>query len=722
MTPDQGPKSRALIAKRFARRLAAALGLAALLAVVVALPGHLEAARLTSAPEKGEEPALPQAPAALPEGVITAPGEVLPTGPPAATVPALSMPQRVAQRLVTMDFRDVELRELVKTMSELTGRNFIVDNRVKGTVTIISPKQITLDEAYRVFLSVLEINGFTTVPAGAVIKVMPTRDARERAVQTGRSDLFAESAGEDKVVTQIIPLRYADSEELRTKFKELTSRDSIVVAYQPTNTLIVTDLLSSIERLMKIIQEVDVEGIQEKLTVVPLRFAAARMMAEELTGVIGGQQGQGRRVARPGAAQGAPFKVTADERTNSLIIVADLPKTQEVLALVEKLDVETPRGKDRVHVYYLENAIAEDLAKVLTGVVQDKAKSAAGAAGTVVKAATIIEDVTISPDKATNSLVITASPSDYQVLEGIIRKLDVMRAQVLVEAFIAELSFSKTRNLGTSWLVGNVQNAGTSKPVSFGGFNPQVPGATIADLATFIGTGGTAFGILKAAGTVSAGALIRAIETDSDTNILSTPTLLTMDNEEAEIVVGEQRPFLKSDLSSAVAGGDQPSTSITKTFEYKDVGLKLKFTPHVTNGKYVRMKIYQEMKDVLKDASGPPESGAIATTNRSANTTVMVQDGETIVIGGLIQENRTDSTSQVPCLGSLPLVGWAFKTTSKDKKKTNLIVLITPHIVTCPDDIRSLTDLKREEMNEITRQFHEESQQAIKRNLELLLQ
>jgi len=691
------------------------------LGALAAVPAEVAwGARLTAAPD-----ALPERTAAQ------GPPPLLPTGPLAVSVPQVSLPAVAAQRLVTMDFRDVDLKELIKTMSELTGRNFIIDNRVKGSVTIISPKQITLDEAYRVFLSVLEINGFTTVPAGAVIKIMPTRDARERAIMTGRSDIFNKDAGEDKVVTQIIPLKYADCEELRTKFKELTSRDSIVVAYQPTNTLIVTDLLSSIERLMKIITEVDVEGVKDKLTVIGLKHAASRMLAEELEGVFGDSAGI-RRGIRPGMAPtpgGGSLKVKPDERTNSLIIVADWQKTQDVLALVDKLDVETPRGTDRVHVYYLENALAEDLAKVLTGVVSDKgAKPAAGAAGGTAAptAAAIIESVSISPDKATNSLVITAAPSDYQVLESIIRKLDVMRAQVLVEAFIAELSFSKAKQLGSSFLVSNANadKSSSNAPISFGGFNADA--TTLAGLLANPATpaGGAIVGVLKGftfggKTMFSAGALIKAIETDADTNILSTPHLLTMDNEEAEIVVGEQRPFLKSDLSSVTSGD---STSVTKTFEYKDVGLKLKITPHITQGKYVRMKIYQEIKDFLPDASGPPESGAIATTNRSASTTVAVGNGETIVIGGLIQEKRVDSVSKLPCLGNIPLLGWAFKTTSGTKNKTNLIILITPHIVTSPDDIRSLTNLKREEMNEITRQFHEETQMDLKRNLEMLLQ
>jgi general secretion pathway protein D len=698
----------------------AARTLALVVAVSLLTPGPVavQAARLSAAPDIEER---------QPRTIIPGPPTPgLPTGAPTPTVPEVSLPQQMAKRLVTMDFRDVDLKELIKTMSELTGRNFIIDNRVKGTVTVISPRQLTLDEAYRVFLSVLEINGFTTVPAGAVIKIMPSRDARERAIMTGRADAFSSSAGEDQVVTQIIPLRYADCEDLRTKFKEMTSRDAIMVAYQPTNTLIVTDLLSSIERLMKIIDEVDVEGIKEKLTVVPLRFAAARMMAEELTSVLGGQAGA-RRIVRggPPTAEGS-FKVTADERTNALIIVADLPKTQEVLALVDKLDVETPRGKDRVHVIYLENALAEDLAKVLTGVIQDKAAKGTAATGAAASPATIIENVTISADKATNSLVITASPSDYGVLESIIKRLDVMRAQVLVEAFIAELSLSKARNLGSRFLVSNLNadKASSDAPISFGGFNADA--TTLAGLLSNPATaaGGTLVGVLKgftlgSSVKLSAGALVEALENDADTNILSTPHLLTMDNEEAEIVVGEQRPFLKSDLSSVT--GDAAS-SITKTFDYKDIGLKLKITPHITANKYVRMKVYQEIKDFLPDASGPPESGAIATTNRSASTTVMVQQGETVVIGGLIQEKRTDSTSQVPCLGSIPVLGWAFKTTAKKRDKTNLIILITPHIVTCPEDIRTLTDLKREEMNEITRQFHEETQEDLKRNLDLLLQ
>ncbi|MFH0810182.1 MAG: type II secretion system secretin GspD [Pseudomonadota bacterium] len=706
----------------------AATGFVVLLGMAAFMPGHLEAARMTPAPEvPAAEGAGPMNPADAASGMALG----LPSGLPNGGDPG-GMNSGMGQRMVTMDFREVDIKELIKTISELTGRNFIIDSRVKGAVTIISPRQITLNEAYRVFLSVLEINGFTTVQAGAVLKIMPTRDAGGRAVETGRSEAFAHCAGEDKVVTQLIPLKYADCDDLATRLKPMVSREAIIVPYQLTNTLIVTDLLSSIERLLKVIHEVDVEGMKEKLTVIPLRHAAARTLAEELTGVLGGGDRSGLRPRAVGMnqGQGTVFKVTADERTNSLIIVADLPKTQEVLALVEKLDVETPTGTDRVHVYSLQNAVAEDLAKVLTGVIQDKTSKSAGG-GAPPGAAPVSDNVTISADKATNSLVITAAPSDYAVLESIIAKLDIMRAQVLIEAFIAELSFSKTRSLGSSFLLSDVKQGdlkGQTSPTSFGGFNTGTMGALLANPAT--AAGGTVIGILKGivggatdakgnkTGAITAGTLIQALESDADTNILSTPTLLTMDNEEAEIFVGEQRPFLKSDLSSVVSSSD---TSVSKTYEYKDVGLRMKITPHVTSNKFVRMKVFQEIKGVLK-VEGTPESGAISTTNRSANTTVVVRDGETIVIGGLIQETRDNVTSKTPCLGNIPVLGWAFKTTSKEKHKTNLIVLITPHIVTSPEDIRNLTDLKREEMNDITRQFHEESQQAIKRNLELLLQ
>ena len=279
--------------------------------------------------------------------------------------------------------------------------------------------------------------------------------------------------------------------------------------------------------------------------------------------------------------------MTADERTNSLIIVADLPKTQEVLALVEKLDVETPRGKDRVHVYYLENALAEDLAKVLTGVVQDKgAKAAAGPGRRRPRPRPSSSPVTISPDKATNSLVITAAPNDYQVLEGIIRKLDVMRAQVLVEAFIAELSLSKSQQPGLL-LPGEQPNPEVLRPQrrarspSAASTPTQHPGRRCSPTpppGPAAAIGAYSRGSPRRHGHDNGGRPHQGHSSrDADTNILSTPHLLTMDNEEAEIVVGEQRPFLKSDLTSTE--GDGP---ITKTFEYKDVGLKLKITPHIT--------------------------------------------------------------------------------------------------------------------------------------------
>ncbi|MFH1139335.1 MAG: type II secretion system secretin GspD [Pseudomonadota bacterium] len=596
---------------------------------------------------------------------------------------------------VTLDFRDVDIRVVAKFISELTGRNFIFDNKVREKVTVFSPTKVTPEEAYQLFEMVLKIHGFTTVPTGGIIQIVPSQDARTmdvetRAVLPGRSE-----AKDDRVVTQLIRLKHADAAEMRGLMQPLMARSGLLMSYDSGNILIVTDYASNIDRLVSIIRAVDVEDEGARLSVIKINHASAKDMASELEVVLKGPAQKGQQ-----AAGRLDYKVVPDERTNSLIILARQSETKTIRDLVRELDAPSPRGSDRIHVYFLKNAVAEDLAKVLSELTgKEAAAQQKGGPSRLV----LQEEVFITAEKATNSLIIRAERQDFLVLKNIIEQLDIQRAQVLVEGVIMEMSVSKANSLGAEWRLLDFPEEGSNAITGFGGTN--LPGESTSGLISsvmsnpFSGAGGLVLGAARGTITygdttyLNIGALVQALESDSDINILSTPHLLTMDNEEARIVVGEERPFLKSSLATDTGS---TSPSITKTYDFKDLGLTLKITPHITQGEYVKLKIFQELKSFKSEV----EAGAVTSTKREAETTVQVRDGETVVIGGLIDDTGREVHSKVPCLGSVPLLGWAFKTRSQSADKKNLLILISPTIVRTADQLKTLTEKKRLEMKD----------------------
>jgi general secretion pathway protein D len=600
-----------------------------------------------------------------------------------------STEKRPDKPYVTIDFDNVDIGIFIKFISELTGKNFVVDKAVKGRVTIISPTKISVDEAYKVFESVLEVHGFTTVPAGKVIKIVPAVQARSKDIQT-RLRQEAISA-EDKVVTQLIPLRYADPNELKKLFAPLISKSSVIVSYPPTGMLIVTDVLSNIKRLLRIIDAIDVEGIGEEISIVPLKHATASNMEKTLNTLF---QTRAARTKK-GATLTPEIKIVADERTNVLIVMASEYDTLKIKQLIDLLDRETPPGEGDIHVYYLENANAEELVTVLMAIpTKQTAEEKKG------KAPVISKEVQIVADKATNSLVITANKEDYLILEDVIRKLDIVRRMVYIEALLMEVDVGKGFDLGVRWVVGD-EEVGTRDGKKIGAFGasnvgPNVfptvdPGTGIVSLAQ-----GLTLGVLGESITIGGisfpniGAVIRAFQTDSDVNILSTPQIMTLDNEEAEIVVADNIPFLtRQDITTAEVTFSQ--------YEFKDVGVTLRITPQINQERFVRLNIYQEVAQVVEQE----EVGLPTTLTRKAKTTVTVKDGNTLVIGGLIDETLTGQTSSVPCLGNIPLLGWLFKSTSKSGDKKNLFIFLTPHIVENPAEAKKIYEEKREEIERV---------------------
>jgi len=590
-------------------------------------------------------------------------------------------------RYVTIDFNDVDIALFIKFISELTGKNFVVDKAVRGKVTIISPTKISVKEAYKVFESVLEVHGFTAIPAGSVVKIVPAVEARSKNIETRLREEAIDP--EDKVVTQLIPLEYANPDELKKLFTPLISKSSVMVSYAPTGMLIVTDVLSNLKRLLHIVKVIDVVGIGEEISVIPLQHATASVLVKSVTSIFQTKARKGRAPVSPG------IKVVADERTNSLIIAGTEDDIIRVRQLIALLDKEMPRGEGDIRVYYLQNANAEDLAQVLTALPSKQGK--APAAG---KAPVISKEVQIVADKATNSLVITSNKDDYLILEDVIKKLDIPRRMVYIEALLMEVSVDKRFELGVQWQVAD-DHIGSYEEKDIGTFGASTPsqsqfpsiGATSGIVSL---PPGLSFGVLGETITISGiefptiGAVVRAFQSDGDIHILSTPQIMTTDNEEAQIVVAKNIPFLtRKETTSADID--------YSNYEFKDVGTTLKITPQINRERFVRLKLYQEVSQVVE----PSEIGLPTTLTRQAETTVLIKDGNTVVIGGLIDETLSQGTYRVPCLGNIPVFGWLFKSTGRSGDRTNLFVFLTPHIIENSLEAQQVYEEKKEQIDSV---------------------
>ena len=610
--------------------------------------------------------------------------------------------QTGAGRFVSIDFNNVDINVFIKFMSELTGSNFVVDDRVKGKVTIISPAKISVDEAYMVFLSVLEVHGYTTVKAGRVTKIVPAPDARSKNIKT----ILQSEAGnpDDKVVTQLIHLKYAEPEDIKRLFAPLISKNSVILAYQPTNTLIVTDVYSNIRRLMRILGTIDIPGIGHEISVIPIEYAVAANLVKVLDSVF---QTTVKTAKKDNG--GKTIKLVADERTNTVVLLASEVDTERVSRLIRLLDRETPRGQGAIHVYYLENADAEELAKVLQELPAKKEATEKG-----VNTAVVSEKVKIRADAATNSLIIMAEKDDYLVLEDIIKKLDIPRAMVYIEALIMEVNVDKDFRLGTEWVVGDDTTIGGRDAVIGGGFaggasggdagynNLSTGGSTAEIGGTTVTIPGTVplppgfslgvFGEAISLGSVvfpSIGAVIQAYKKDKDVHILSTPQILTTDNQKASITVGKNVPY-------------QTRTSTTdndtyNSFEYKDVGKTLEITPQISKDGMIRLQLKLTVETLESTTDNRP-----TTLKRTIETTVMVKDKNTVVLGGLIDDTIANTIYKVPCLGDLPLASWLFKSKANSGSKTNLYIFMTPKVVNTQDQAHDVYEEKMDYMQGLT--------------------
>jgi general secretion pathway protein D len=583
---------------------------------------------------------------------------------------------------ITLDFQQADIRAIVKFMSELTGVNYLIDNRVKGTVTIITPSPVTKEEARQIFESILEVQGYAIVPAGSVQKIVPAVDAKQKGVSVRGVDEAKPPAKTDALVSQLIRLKHVEAAQLVPVLRPLISPNSYLAAHAPSNTLIITDYASNVRRIVEMVDLLDVPEQGPALEVFSLHYASALKLAETLNKAFPGEK-----------TQAFPAKFLADDRTNSLVALVPKRVLAEVRRVVTQLDRPPSKEGDYIHVYYLKNADAEGMAKVLTDMIQHlkggTKESPAGAGALEGN----MRPVSIMADKATNALVIGADPQDYDTLRTVIEKLDIRRLQVYVEGLVMEVTSDLQKEFGVEWRTTNdftKPNAGPSFIGQTSFTNPSNPNnINVASANPFL-LNGLAIGVVDGLITwqgqqyLNLGALVTALQSDTGVNILSTPNLLTMDNEEAEIVVGQNVPFLTGTVPTT-NGVTNPFQTITR----EDIGLKLRVTPQITTGDSIRLEIYEENSSIVPGTVSNPQG--LLTNKRSIKTTVVVRQGQMVALGGLIENQDNDSVTKVPLLGDVPLLGHLFRSTTHERKKTNLLVFLQPTVIRRPQDLEALS-------------------------------
>ncbi len=582
---------------------------------------------------------------------------------------------------ITLNLKDADIRALISTVSKFTGKNFIIDPRVKAKVTVVSANTLTPEAVYEVFLSVLQVHGYAAVPTGSVIKIVPAVNAKQGPLPlSSKRDNYAS----DELITKIIRLDHVPASQLVPILRPLVPQQGHLAAYNPTNTLIITDHAGNIRRLLKIIAGVD-RPDSDELEIIPLKHASASELVRILNSLSAA--GKGKDVSKK-------VKMVADDRTNSVLVAGDRSARLRIRATVSFLDTPLEDGGGNTHVIYLKYAKAENMVKILTGLKEKGGKSSRPVKGKAAPAkvttgSTISQNAIIQGDDETNALIITADPNTVKNLKAIIRQLDIRRAQVLIEAIIAEITANKNKDVGVGLVIDGSQRDTGALPIGLSNL------AGVGDLlaSAIAGTppvlsGGLTLGLGEETNSgVRYGAILRALQTDGNSKILSTPSVVTLDNEEAELIVGENVPFVTGNFTGS---GSNDPTNPFQTIERQDVGLTLKVTPQINEGDTVKLVIEQETSSVQDDTEG----AGLRTRKRSIKTSVLVDDGGILILGGLMQEQEDESESKIPLLGDIPLLGFLFRSSSTTKTNQNLMVFLRPSILRDRKDADTLTNEK----------------------------
>ena len=582
---------------------------------------------------------------------------------------------------IVLNFSDVDISTMVKFISDLTGKNFIMDDRVKGKISVFSPSKLSVEEAFSVFTSVLELKGFTVVQAGRVYKIVPTNVAKQEGMRliSGKE----KAPVNESYVAQVISLDRIPSQDAATFLQPVVSKDGYIASFGPANLLLVVDSALNIQKILDIVKAIDSDMRRDGAELVFLQHAAADNVADVVKEWLFGRDRSTKPGAQATTAQGKSGGIggllVPDTRLNALIIFGNEKDKAEIKKIIAMIDVPPPSSSSKINVYYLENADATEVSKVLEGMIKGTTTTGTQAAAAAPQQ-TAFEGtkISITADKATNSLVIMASPADYQNLLQVIQKLDRRRRQVFVQALVAEVSLDKLRELGNQLGVagagsdGNVAAAGVFDPFNFLAMaNPQQ--AAVVKVLEGL------------ANNVSFSMNLKLLDQNGAINVLSNPNIMTSDNKEAEIFVGENIPLISSTNLSSTGLSQQ-------SVERKDTGITLKITPQITEGEYIKLDIYQEISAV-KQSKG--QAVDLVTTKRSAKTSVVVKDTDTVVIGGLIANREEENIDKIPFLGDIPLLGYLFKTKQTRRQKTNLMILLTPRIVRDAADMVTVTERQK---------------------------
>lgn len=618
-----------------------------------------------------------------------------PAAEPAPAAPSPAAPRRGSDAgLIELNFRNVDILSFIQVMSQAMNVPMAWDERdIKGKITVVSPRRFSRADAFKIFETVLDMQGFTVIRRedSPLVQIVPAKDAARYPNPTVTGESQA-GPGPGGFVTQIIPLRFADANQIRTAIQQLQSKTAAVAVYPPGNLLIVSDTQDNIQRLLGIIHELDTEPGDVEYVVIRLKYGSTRLLAPILTNLFNLRRAAPGQPGQPGQQD---LRIVSDDRTNSLILVGDTFALSKVRELLDALDVPGVVQNIGVRVFKLQNADAEELTKILRDVrlspqigqasgagygaapaviPGQPPTSGAGAFGSSALSSSFGPGTGITADKASNSLVVFGSPEFISAIEELVSKLDLRRQQVFVQVLIMEMTLDKSLNLGIRWQA--------SSPVGDSVIGAGNPNAAPQPLANALASGqGAAIGVvgnqINFGGQTftSFSAFIQATRQDQDLNVLANPQLLTLNNEEAEINVSQVIPVSAKILTNV-------NNQTTTEFEFKDVGIILKITPQITGDNQVRLVINQESSSVAAQQSTSSISqNAITTLKRKLSTKVLVDDASVMAIGGLIQDQQVVAETKVPCLGDIPFLGWLFKSRTESLRKTNLIVFIRPQII-----------------------------------------
>ncbi|MFG1492082.1 type II secretion system secretin GspD [Halobacteriovorax sp. ZH4_bin.1] len=592
--------------------------------------------------------------------------------------------------VTSFDFEDTSLQDLTKHMQKLTGLNLIIDKDLKGKISISAPTPITVGDAWKAYLAALNMNGLTMVKSGAFYKIVQARDIRYIPTKIYTGNYVPET---ENYLMKIIALKNIDSTEVSRSFRPFMSRYGRIIEIKQTNTIIIQDTGSNINRLMSLIKFIDVPGHEETLQIIPVKNTSASEIAKLLDKILKDDTSKKTSSRRSSDGGGQIIsKLTAEPRTNSIIAMANSSGAKRLKELINKLDVElVASNNEQIHVYYLYHGDAEDMSKTLSELVSGSKSRTSSTRRTSRFSRTSNDDnnelfnaeVRITADKSNNALVVTASPTDWLTLEKVIKKLDQPKDQVFIEGLVMETNISKSRDLGVS-IVGAYGSGAADRAGSINGTSGSILTQLISGTWTSIGGLFAGVGLGNEIETEingqtvkidSINALISAIASNGDTNVLSTPQLLVQDNTEGVFEVGEKIPVPKETQAS--------NGSTTTSLETQNVTLKMKITPQINKvTRYIKLKIDQNFEDFSSRAlpSGVQAVG-VGTVVRSAVTTVTVRDRDTIAMGGMMRDKTTDSVSKVPLLGDIPVLGWLFKNTTTQTEKLNMLMFLTPKIL-----------------------------------------